>query len=388
MEAGVTRVNVENDDRAVLRLDAGGTNLVFSAIQGNRQIVAPVRLASQPNDLDRCLQVIESGFRKVLDQLNQPPVAISFAFPGPADYPNGIIGDLVNFPAFTGGVALGPYLEDRFGLPTFINNDGNLFAYGEAIAGLLPEVNDLLQQAGSPKRYRNLIGVTLGTGFGGGLVHDGQLMLGDNSNSGEVWLLRNKVRPECFAEEGASIRAVEGGYARRMGIPIQDAPSPKEIAAIAQMAAEQATPADGARQAAAVGAYGELGEVVGDALANASTLLDGLIVIGGGISNAHAVFMKTLIDEMQSTLSKYDGGEVHRIVQKVFNLQSPEDRKRFAVGATQTITIPGSDRTISCDTMQRIGIGISTLGTSRAVSIGAYAFALNKIDATKSENAS
>ena len=370
-------MKAEDDKRIVLTLDAGGTNFVFSAIQANQEIVTPVRLAAETKVLDRCLEVIESGFRKVLDQLQQQPVAISFAFPGPADYPNGIIGNLNNLPAFSGGVALGPFLEERFGLPTFINNDGNLFAYGEAISGLLPQVNQLLEQAGSPKRYRNLFGVTLGTGFGGGLVVNDQLVLGDNSNAGEVWLLRNKVRPECFAEEGAGIRAVRGAYARQLGIALDDAPTPEEIAAIA-------TDASGEEQSAAIASFSELGEVVGDALANGSTLIDGLIVIGGGISNAHSIFMQSLIDEMNSTLATYDGGEVHRIVQKVFNLESPEERKLFAAGATKTINVPGSERAISYDPLQRIGIGISTLGTSRAVSIGAYTFALNKIDETKS----
>jgi len=89
--------------------------------------------------------------------------------------------------------------------------------------------------------------------------------------------------------------------------------------------------------------------------------------------------------EMHSSLSTYDGSnEVHRIVQKVFNLESPEEQKLFVAGATKTITVPGSDRAISYDPMKRIGIGVSTLGTSRAVSIGAYAFALNKIDQTNS----
>ena len=32
-------------------------------------------------------------------------------------------------------------LREQFGIPVFINNDGNLFAYGEALAGTLPEVN-------------------------------------------------------------------------------------------------------------------------------------------------------------------------------------------------------------------------------------------------------
>ena len=91
----------------------------------------------------------------VKDQLEDTPVAISFAFPGPADYKNGIIGDLPNFPAFRGGIALGPYLEEKFKIPVFINNDGNLFAYGEALAGALPAINEKLAAAGSPKRYKN-----------------------------------------------------------------------------------------------------------------------------------------------------------------------------------------------------------------------------------------
>lgn len=62
-----------------------------------------------PDDLDRCLSVLVGGFRKVKDALTEEPVAISFAFPGPADYEHGVIGDLPNFPAFCGGVALGPF---------------------------------------------------------------------------------------------------------------------------------------------------------------------------------------------------------------------------------------------------------------------------------------
>jgi len=140
-----------------------------------------VRLPSNGQDLDLCLQTIQQGFEEVRSQLSEPAVAISFAFPGPADYPNGIIGDLGNLPAFRGGVALGPMLEEHFRLPVFINNDGDLFTYGEAIAGFLPYVNEKLAKAGSPKRFKNLFGITLGTGFGGGIVRDGHLYIGDNA---------------------------------------------------------------------------------------------------------------------------------------------------------------------------------------------------------------
>ena len=160
-------------------------------------------------------------------------MAISFAFPGPADYPNGIIGGLGNLPAFKGGgIALGPMLADRFGIPVFINNDGDLFAFGEAIAGFLPWVNGLLAEGGSPKRFRNLFGATFGTGFGGGIVQDGRLWIGDNSAGGEIWLLRNKLDPKTNIEEAVSIRAIRREYARGAGIAPETAPEPKDIFAI------------------------------------------------------------------------------------------------------------------------------------------------------------
>src|SRR5579885_3472848 len=174
-----------NDRRVVLTLDAGGTSLKFSAIQANRLILGPIPLPSEAHDLDRCLAQILSGFESIRKALPEPPVAISFAFPGPADYPAGIVANIGNLPPFRGGVALGPMLEDRFQLPVFLNNDGDLFAYGESIAGFLPYVNGLLESAGNPKRYRNLFGITIGTGLGGGIVCNGQLLAGDNSMAGE-----------------------------------------------------------------------------------------------------------------------------------------------------------------------------------------------------------
>ena len=102
----------ENDHRIVMTLDAGGTNFVFSAIRGCREIVAPVRLDAVNDDIVRCLDTLVSGFEAIEKELlPEKPAAISFAFPGPADYNAGIIGDLPNFPCFRGGVAMGPFLS-------------------------------------------------------------------------------------------------------------------------------------------------------------------------------------------------------------------------------------------------------------------------------------
>jgi glucokinase len=366
-------VEYGSDQRIVLILDAGGTNFRFSAICGNRPVTDTVTMPSQGEDLDRCLSNIVEGFTQVRKVCPVMPVAISFAFPGPADYTKGIIGDLGNLPAFRGGIALGPMLEDLFSIPTFINNDGDLFAYGEALSGFLPYINGLLQKAGSPKRYRNLLGITLGTGFGGGIVLDGRLVSGDNSIAGEVWLLRNKRMPGMNAEEGASIRAVRRAYAEHAGIPLEDAPDPKDICAIGLREC------DGNREAA-VEAFRQLGEIAGDAMANALTLIDGLAVVGGGISAAWPLFLPALISELNGSYTAPDGKQFRRLASMAFNLEDPDQTESFLAGEMRQIAVPGGRKKITYDPMQRIGVGISRLGTSEAVAIGAYAYALHQLD--------
>ena len=365
-------MSASQSEPIVLTLDAGGTNFVFSAMRGMDEVATPVRLPAHAQDLKLSLESMVQGFMQVSEQLSDKPAAISFAFPGPADYPNGIIDNMGNLPAYGGGVALGPYLQERFGIPVYINNDGDLFAYGEAIAGLLPRVNQSLEAAGSPKRYRNLLGITLGTGFGAGIVTNGQLYVGDNSGAGEIWITRNKRRPACFAEEGVSIRAVQGSYARITGHAADAELTPKDIFEIGTGAR------DGNKEAAQT-AFAEMGEVIGDALANAITMLDGLVVIGGGLAAAYPLFIEAVLAEMNGTIESYSGEKLPRIVQKVFDLEDQAGRQLFLTGEVKTITVPDSQKTVPYDSMSRLGIGKAVLDTSKAVSIGAYAYALSQL---------
>ena len=361
------------DLRVVLTLDAGGTNFVFSAARGEREVVEPVTLPSNAHDLKLCLETIVEGFTRVKEKAPLPPVAISFAFPGPADYPNGVIGGLGNLPAFKdGGIALGPMLADRFGVPVFLNNDGDLFAFGEAIAGFLPWVNGLLAEGGSPKRFRNLFGATFGTGFGGGIVRDGRLWVGDNSAGGEIWLLRNKLDPRSNIEEAVSIRAVRRVYAESAGIAFPTAPQPKDIFEIGKGSKP------GSR-AGALEAFRRMGEAAGDALASATTLIDSLVVIGGGLTGAADLFLAALVAEMNSSYET-PSGPVPRLEVKAFNLEDPAERAAFVKGDAREVVVPGSARKVAYDPLKRVGVGLSRLGTSQAVAIGAYAFALAELD--------
>jgi glucokinase len=361
-----------NDNRIVMTLDAGGTNLVFTAIQANEQIIDEIKFPSSPNDLEKMLSTLVEGFNEVKSRLKEYPVAISFAFPGPADYPNGIIGDLPNLPAFRGGVALGPFLENQFNLPVFINNDGDLYAYGEAISGFLPEMNQKLKDAGSPKQYKNLVGLTLGTGFGAGIVREGNLFIGDNSGAGEIWLLRDKLSPKLNIDEHGSIRGVKKIYSDLTGISFENTPEPKDLFEIANGEKE-------GNQDAATKAFKDMSEACGDAISNVITLIDGLVVIGGGLSGASDLFLPYLVDEMNGMYTREDGTQFRRLVQKVYNLEDDNELAKFLKGSTKELPVVGTNKTVKYDNESRLGVGISKIGTSKSISFGAYAFALKQL---------
>lgn len=361
-----------HDNRIVVTLDAGGTNFVFGAMRGCEYITSPVSYPSNAQDLDLCLDTMVKGFREVIDSLDEKPVAISFAFPGPADYANGIIGGyLPNFPSFRDGVALGPFLHNEFGIPVYINNDGDLFAYGEALCGALPEINRKLAEEGSSKKYSNLLGYTFGTGFGIGIVVNGELNRGDNSCV-ETFCLPHKTKKGIIVEEGVAVRAIKRVYAEASGQHDHNL-EPKEICEIA----EGKRPGD---KEAAKKAFEEFGEIAGDAISIAAQLIDGIIVIGGGITAAHKFFMPSLLKELRDSFSTLGGDSVKRLQMEVFDLDNPEEFKKFAKGNTRTISVRGTNLTVDYDPMKRIGVTISKLGASKAISAGAYAFALSKID--------
>ncbi len=364
--------NIYADNRIVMTLDAGGTNFVFSALQAGKEIIDSITLPSHSDNLDNCLKIIIEGFTLVKNELGcDQPEAISFAFPGPADYKNGIIGDLVNLPAFRGGVALGPMLEEIFGIPTLINNDGDLFAYGEAVAGILPFLNNALEDAGIEKRYQNLIGITLGTGYGGGIVINNKICVGDNSAGGEIWLTRNFLKPKTIVEESVSIRAIQRVYTEHTGD--QTAYSPLDIYNIAKGELK-------GDQKAAVLAFEEMAVAVAESLANALALIDGPIVIGGGIAGASGFIIPKIIEHLSGCIEDLSGNKLTRTISEIFYIDDPNDLKAFLSDSEDRVTIPFSSKKAVYNRVKRIAIGISKLGTSKAICLGAYALAIDYLD--------
>ena len=259
-----------------------------------------------------------------------------------------------------------------FGIPVFINNDGNLYAYGEALCGFLPEINEKLHSNGSRRQYRNLLGITFGTGFGAGVVIDGRLLTGDNGCGGDVWCMQNALHPDMIAEEGVSIRAVKRIYEGLSGGSAAHL-NPKDIYDIA----------DGIRpgnREAAVETFMQFGRTAGNAIAHALDIVDGLVVIGGGVSGAAKYIFPGIIAEMRSSLSTFAGASFPRLQSEVYDLTDPSQLAAFLNEGPQEVTLPFSDEKVPYFRDKRIGIGLSSVGASEAIAAGAYAYALSRLD--------
>jgi glucokinase len=74
------------------------------------------------------------------------------------------------------------------------------------------------------------------------------------------------------------------------------------------------------------------------------------------------------------------GKPLERMEVVSYNLEDEVGLASFLKSSSVEIPVPFTNRTVFFDPNKKVGVGISRLGTSRAVSIGAYAYALAKLD--------
>lgn len=115
---------------------------------------------------------MESLYEVVEMVLTEEVVGIGIGMPGFMDSETGKILQINNIPSFN-GFSIKPEVAKRFKLPAFQNNDANCFALGETYYG-------------AGKKYNNLVGVTLGTGLGGGIILDRKIHTGLMGGAGEL----------------------------------------------------------------------------------------------------------------------------------------------------------------------------------------------------------
>lgn len=150
-------------------VDIGGTTIVAARFSESELL----ERTEVPTGADRpAIEIMESLFEAIGEVITDEVIGIGIGMPGFMNVETGEILQINNIPSFN-GFSIKPRVEKRFNLPTFQNNDANCFALGETYYG-------------AGKKYTNLVGVTLGTGLGGGIILDRKIHTGLMGGAGEL----------------------------------------------------------------------------------------------------------------------------------------------------------------------------------------------------------
>jgi glucokinase len=153
----------------LLGIDLGGTNVRVGQIEDGRLLGKISEPSPSSLELEPSLKYI----KKVISGMMTPRVeAIGIGVPSVVDVARGIVYNVANIPSWE-EVYLRDELEAEFGVPVSINNDANTFVLGETEYGVACDCCDV-------------VGVTLGTGVGAGIVIGGVLYAGHNTGAGEI----------------------------------------------------------------------------------------------------------------------------------------------------------------------------------------------------------
>jgi glucokinase len=164
--------------RFVLGIDIGGTNLVVGSVAEDGSALhaldsEPTHAeAGQTDVLDRLITLAQRTIERTRKEVSGADIiGVGVGAPGPLDTKRGIVLltpnlGWVNLP-------LRQIIHERLGLPAALDNDANCAILGE-------------WWMGAARGTRNAIGITIGTGIGGGIIVDGKLYHGASDCAGEI----------------------------------------------------------------------------------------------------------------------------------------------------------------------------------------------------------
>lgn len=244
----------------ILGIDLGGTNVRAGLIIDNN--LSSI-LSDRINSTGSVNEVLAQLLSVVDRSIDLSVKAIGIGVPGLVDTKHGIVYDVVNIPSWK-EVPLGQVLRDRYHLPVFINNDANCFALGEFYFG-------------KGKGSDSMIGVTLGTGLGSGVIINKKLYEGKNGGAGEFGMIDYLDK---YVEYFASGQFFQNVHHTDGEIVFKKA-------------------AEGDKEALKM--YEELGFHLGNAIKTILYALDvELIVLGGSVRKGWPYFQKAMWQQVQT----------------------------------------------------------------------------------------
>ncbi|MBC9914417.1 ROK family protein [Chitinophaga varians] len=156
----------------IIGIDLGGTNLRAGIVRDG--VLQPVlsQLLKADGTRDEVMEQIFGITDKII---HRDVKAIGIGVPGLVDPVSRILHDVVNIPAIN-ETDLRSILEQRYQLPVKIENDANCFAMGEF-------------HFGAAQSYKSVVGLTIGTGLGAGIINNGKLLTGKRGGAGEFGMI-------------------------------------------------------------------------------------------------------------------------------------------------------------------------------------------------------
>jgi predicted NBD/HSP70 family sugar kinase len=242
-------------------IDLGGTKIKGVLVNEHRRVIDTYRRATEaeePKDkiIENIVEVINTLRKNAGDTASILGVGVSH--PGFC-LPNGKLASTPNIKNLS-NVNLQKELEKKTGLKVFTENDANCFALAE-------------QKNGAAKGCKNVIGVIIGTGVGGGLILDDKLYKGSLGGAGEIGHTKLVINPEsCEAKEVEDLISGPAIIKKYEALSGMHADSPRIILE--------------KKNAHARKAYEETVFYTGLFFANLiNTFNPDAIVVGGGVSN-------------------------------------------------------------------------------------------------------
>jgi glucokinase len=163
------------DSKLVVGIDLGGTNMQIGVVDRDRRVIGHGKKKTKPEEgRDAILSRIAEGIEDACADAKVKPsdlAGVGIGAPGAIDHATGTVLEAVNLR--WNDVPLADLLSKRVGKPVFVDNDVNVAVYGE-------------YKLGAGENARDLLGVWIGTGIGGGLILNGQLYQGSFMTAGEI----------------------------------------------------------------------------------------------------------------------------------------------------------------------------------------------------------
>ncbi|MEP6596876.1 MAG: ROK family protein, partial [Ginsengibacter sp.] len=220
-------------------------------------------ISRRVNALGSVEEVLQQLFSVTDELINKSVTAIGIGIPGLVDIENGIVFDVVNIPSWK-EVPLKNRMEDRYQIPIHINNDANCFALGEFYFG-------------KGKGCNSMVGLTIGTGLGSGLILNKKLYAGKNCGAGEFGMIDYSDK---YLEYYASGQYFTNVYQTD-----------------GEVVFKRASEGDGK----ALKMYEEMGAHLGNAIKTILYALDvELIIFGGSVRYAYPYFSKSMWQQMET----------------------------------------------------------------------------------------